>query len=80
MDLLVKKQSLRLLTYGLYVVTAGDGKDVAAGSINWLSQASFEPPLVMVAVKSEGLHPHRTQRTFAVNVLVTEECSWPFPP
>jgi len=71
MDPQIKKQALRLLTYGLYVVTAADGNSVAAGSVNWLSQASFEPPLVMVAIKKDsGLHALiEKSGAFAVNVL-----------
>lgn len=62
---------MRLATYGLYVVTAADGNDVAAGTLNWLSQASFAPPLVMVGVKAEsGLHALiERSGAFAVNVL-----------
>lgn len=71
MDTQIKKQTLRLLNYGLYVVTAAAGDDVASGSVNWLSQASFEPPLVMVAIKKDsGLHGIvERSRAFAVNVL-----------
>lgn len=71
MDPEVKKQTLRMLNYGLYVVTAADGDSVAAGSVNWLSQASFEPPLVMVAIKKDsGLHALiEKSGAFAVNVL-----------
>ena len=35
MDPRVKKKTMRLLTYGLYVATAIDGENVAAGSITW---------------------------------------------
>ena len=71
MDPQIKKETLRLLNYGLYVVTATDGDAVAAGSINWLSQASFQPPLVMVAVKADsGLGAIiKRSHAFAVNVL-----------
>ncbi len=71
MDPEAKKQALRLLNYGLYVVTAVEGEDVAAGSVTWLSQASFEPPLVMVGVKKEsGLHALiERSGEFAVNIL-----------
>lgn len=75
MDAEVKKQVLRKLTYGLYVLTAADGEEVAAGTVNWLSQASFNPPLVMVGVKADS-HLHtlidRTRR-FAVNVLGAQQ-------
>jgi len=54
MDPLVRKQVLRMIPYGLYVVTARDGERVAAGTVNWLSQASFQPPLLMVALKADS--------------------------
>jgi flavin reductase (DIM6/NTAB) family NADH-FMN oxidoreductase RutF len=75
MDPQVKKHTLRLLSYGLYIVTAADGNDFAAGSVNWLSQASFEPPLVMVAIKKDsGLHALIDRKsTFAVNVLAASQ-------
>lgn len=71
MDPEVKKKTLRLLTYGLYVLTTADGEEMAAGTVNWLSQASFSPPLVMVGVKADSrLHALIEQsRSFAVNIL-----------
>ena len=58
MDANVRKTVLRLIPYGLYVLTA-DGKEaVGAGTINWVSQMSFDPPLVALGVK-------RDTRTFA---------------
>lgn len=75
MDPEVKKKTLRLLTYGLYVLTATAGEEVAAGTVNWLSQASFTPPLVMVGVKADSrLHAliERSHR-FAVNILAADQ-------
>ena len=71
MDAELKKQTLRLLTYGLYVLTAADGDELAAGTVNWLSQASFSPPLVMVGVKADsGVHALiEKSGAFAVNIL-----------
>ena len=47
MDPNVKKTTLRMIPYGLYVLTAAhsDGR-ISAGTVNWVTQASFEPPLV----------------------------------
>lgn len=75
MDPQAKKQTLRSLTYGMYVMTAADGDDLAAGSVSWLSQCSFEPSLVMVAVKvGSGLHALIEQTgTFAVNILASDQ-------
>lgn len=71
MDPEAKKKALRMFTYGLYVVTAAEGEDVAAGTVTWLSQASFEPPLVMVAVKVDSTLHSVLERsgTFAINIL-----------
>lgn len=66
-----RKHVLRQITYGLYVMTAAADGEVAAGTVNWLSQASFEPPLVMAAVKKDSrLHALIEQSgLFAVNIL-----------
>jgi flavin reductase (DIM6/NTAB) family NADH-FMN oxidoreductase RutF len=71
MDQAVKKEALRLFTYGLYAVTTGDVNGTwNAFTANWLSQVSFEPPLVMVSVEnaSVSLPLIRASRHFAVNV------------
>lgn len=50
-----KKTALRMIPYGLYVLTAkgGDGK-VAAATVNWVTQTSFAPPLVALGVKADS--------------------------
>jgi flavin reductase (DIM6/NTAB) family NADH-FMN oxidoreductase RutF len=70
MDPALKKRALRLLTYGLYVVTARHGDSCTAGTITWLSQCSFEPPLVMVGIqRKSSLHKVvAASHAFAVNV------------
>ncbi|MSQ11315.1 MAG: flavin reductase [Dehalococcoidia bacterium] len=71
MDKDVKKKVLRQITYGMYVMTAKAGEELASGTVNWLSQASFNPPLIMVAVKGDSsLQPAVAKaKTFTVNVL-----------
>ena len=71
MDEAVKKQALRLFTYGLYAVSAAEGGEVNAFTANWLSQASFDPPLLMVSVEndSKSLGMILRSQHFAVNVL-----------
>ena len=75
MDPQDKKVALRAITYGLYVMTASDGDDFAAGGVNWLTQTSFDPPLVAAAVKSDsGLHALvDATGKFAVNVLADDQ-------
>jgi flavin reductase (DIM6/NTAB) family NADH-FMN oxidoreductase RutF len=72
MDPNARKTTLRMIPYGLYVLTAAhpDGR-VAAATVNWVTQASFEPPLVAVGVKADS-HAHaliKDTKAFALNVL-----------
>jgi flavin reductase (DIM6/NTAB) family NADH-FMN oxidoreductase RutF len=72
MDPNAKKTTLRMIPYGLYVLTAAhpDGR-VSAATINWVTQASFEPPLVAIGVKADS-HAHaliKDAKAFALNVL-----------
>jgi flavin reductase (DIM6/NTAB) family NADH-FMN oxidoreductase RutF len=72
MDSNAKKTTLRMIPYGLYVLTAADkAGQVAAATVNWVTQASFEPPLVVVGVKVDS-HAHaviKESKSFALNVL-----------
>ncbi|MFZ0821188.1 MAG: flavin reductase family protein [Candidatus Acidiferrales bacterium] len=71
MDVNTKKKSLRLITYGLYVATARDGETFAAGTINWVSQSSFTPPLVMAGIKADSrLHEAIARsRAFVIHIV-----------
>ena len=71
MDPAIKKQALRLFTYGLYVITCTQGDDINAFTANWLTQVSFEPPLLAVSVENnaKSLSMIRDSGKFAVNVL-----------
>lgn len=75
MDQNDKKLALRAITYGLYAVTARSGVGYAGGGVNWLTQTSFDPPLVAVAIKADsGLHAIVSDAgTFAVNVLADDQ-------
>ncbi len=71
MDDQAKKAILRRIPYGLFVVGAADGQRINASTVNWLSQCSFQPPLVMVAIK-KGTMLHElvdAGRVFSVNLL-----------
>ena len=71
MDLMVKKQALRLFTYGLYIVMCKEDSDVNAFTANWLSQVSFDPPLLAVSIENNSKSLPIIQRSgkFTVNVL-----------
>ena len=53
MEAETKKQVLRKLTYGMWVIAAAAGDDVEASSITWVMQASFKPPLVVIGVRAD---------------------------
>lgn len=71
MDADVKKRVLRQITYGLYVASSTADGQMSAGTVNWVSQASFGPPLVMMGVKKDsGLHETmKKSNSFVVNIL-----------
>lgn len=68
-----KKTALRMIPYGLYVMTARsrDGATVSAATVNWVTQAAFAPPLVAVGVKKDsGGHALvKEAGAFALNIL-----------
>jgi flavin reductase (DIM6/NTAB) family NADH-FMN oxidoreductase RutF len=71
MDEAAKKTALRMIPYGLFVLTAKNGDDVASATVNWVTQSSFKPPLVAVGIKADT-HPYETVKAagnFAINVL-----------
>lgn len=53
MDPATKKTALRLIPYGLYVLTTKAGDSVSGATVNWVSQMSFDPPLLAIGVKKE---------------------------
>src|SRR6476620_7783610 len=53
-DQAAKKKVLRDFTYGLYAVTAAHEGERGVFTANWLSQASFDPPLVMLSVENDS--------------------------
>ncbi len=72
MDDDAKKTALRMIPYGIYVMTAksGDGS-IAAATVNWVTQTSFNPPLVAIGVKVDSgpLQAVNETRGFALNML-----------
>jgi flavin reductase (DIM6/NTAB) family NADH-FMN oxidoreductase RutF len=72
MDDAAKKTALRMIPYGIYVMTAetADGA-TAAATVNWVTQTSFNPPLVAVGVKadSSAYEIVKSAGHFALNML-----------
>jgi flavin reductase (DIM6/NTAB) family NADH-FMN oxidoreductase RutF len=76
MDENTKKLVLRMIPYGLYVLTAeNENKQVAASTVNWVTQTSFNPPMVVVAVKADS-STHDVimeSQSFALNMLSKDQ-------
>jgi flavin reductase (DIM6/NTAB) family NADH-FMN oxidoreductase RutF len=68
MDAKAKKETLRLLTNGVYILTSRNGDDYGAATVTWVSQVSFQPPLVMAALRKDG-NVFRCLRASGVAVL-----------
>jgi flavin reductase (DIM6/NTAB) family NADH-FMN oxidoreductase RutF len=76
-----RKTVLRMIPYGIYVLTADDGKgNIAAATVNWVTQAAFTPPLVVVGVKagSGSLQTVKAAQVFALNMLGKDQKSLAF--
>jgi flavin reductase (DIM6/NTAB) family NADH-FMN oxidoreductase RutF len=54
MNMLQKKSALRSFSNGVYILTSRSGERYGAGTVSWISQASFKPPLIMAAVRTES--------------------------
>lgn len=71
-----KKTALRMIPYGIYVLTADDGKgNVVAATVNWVTQTAFAPPLVVVGVKTDSgaYQVVKDSRNFVLNMLSKEQ-------
>ncbi len=71
MDADAKKTTLRMIPYGIYILTTKDGGEVAAATVNFVTQTSFDPPLVVVGLKADSGAYAVLKRAghFALNML-----------
>lgn len=69
------KLALEQIGYGLYVVGSKNGDEVNGMTANWLTQVSFEPRMVALAVEaaSHTLANIRASRVFSVNVIAEQD-------
>jgi flavin reductase (DIM6/NTAB) family NADH-FMN oxidoreductase RutF len=50
----LRKAVLRTFTYGLYAVGVARGDERNLFTANWLTQVSFDPPLLAVSVENDS--------------------------
>ena len=75
LDLEAKKVLLRKIPHGLFICTVREGDEINGFTASWVTQGSFVPPLVVMAVRSEGSSHGIIQRTkqFSLNVLRSDQ-------
>ena len=49
-----RQQSLRMLSYGVYILSSVNEGEYCVATITWVSQASFEPPMISVCIKRKS--------------------------
>lgn len=71
----VRTDALRLLSNGVYVLTACSLDAVHAATVSWVGQVSIQPPLVMVALRrnSNLAHAVRKAHRYALNILAADQ-------
>jgi len=72
MDTYAKNTAMRMIPYGVHVLTTQSEEDQAMGAVvSWVSQASFSPPLIVVAIRVGSVMHNivRESRAFTVNIL-----------
>ena len=75
MDAETKKTVMRMFTYGMYGLTVSDGEKAHGATVNWVFQASFDPPMLAVSVEksSKTLGLIRQHKAFAINVYRADQ-------
>jgi flavin reductase (DIM6/NTAB) family NADH-FMN oxidoreductase RutF len=66
-----------MVPHGLYVLTSQTPFDQVASTVSWLTQASFEPPLLMLALRrdTDTYHVVRQARAFVINILGKDQAA-----
>ena len=65
------KTALRMISYGVYILTSKFDNEVSAATVTWVSQASFKPPLLSVCIKrnSGSYKVIKERREFLLHML-----------
>ena len=52
-----KKVLLRKIPHGLFICAVREGDEINGFTASWVTQGSFTPPLVVMAVRADGSSP-----------------------
>ena len=75
LDLEAKKVLLRKIPHGLFICTVREEDQINGFTASWVTQGSFVPPLVVMAVRSDGSSHETIKKTkqFALNILRSDQ-------
>jgi flavin reductase (DIM6/NTAB) family NADH-FMN oxidoreductase RutF len=75
LDTAAKKTLLRKIPHGVFICGVREGDDVNGFTASWVTQGSFDPPLVVMAVRADSTSNGMIQRTerFSLNVLPADQ-------
>jgi flavin reductase (DIM6/NTAB) family NADH-FMN oxidoreductase RutF len=75
LDTAAKKTLLRKIPHGIFICGVAENDEVNGFTASWVTQGSFEPPLVVVAVRADSTSNGMIQRTgrFSLNVLAADQ-------
>lgn len=75
LDLDAKKTLLRKIPHGLFICGVAEGDEVNGFTASWVTQGSFDPPLVVMGVRADSTSNGMIKRTrrFSLNVLAADQ-------
>lgn len=75
LDAAAKKTLLRKIPHGIFICGVAEGQEVNGFTASWVTQGSFDPPLVVMAVRADSTSNGMIQRTgrFSLNVLAADQ-------
>ncbi len=75
LDAEAKKLLLRKIPHGIFICTVRDGDEINGFTASWVTQGSFVPPLVVMAVRSDGASNSviKSTKKFSLNILRVDQ-------
>ena len=75
LDLEAKKVLLRKIPHGLFICGVRDAEEINGFTASWVTQGSFNPPLIVVGVRADGSSHEIISKTkiFSINFLRADQ-------
>jgi flavin reductase (DIM6/NTAB) family NADH-FMN oxidoreductase RutF len=74
----ITREVLRMFSYGLYVAASTGPEGPCAATVSWVTQASFDPRLIMVALRKGTAicETVRASRRFALHLVGSDQAEF----